>query len=78
MEEGSIALMHSNTVYTSSADMHFPFEPDRDFYYLTGLKLPDFLYLAEKSQGEVKETLFVYRKDEQEENGRAIATPKKS
>lgn len=67
MEEGSIALMHSNTVYTSSADMHFPFEPDRDFYYLTGLKLPDFLYLAEKSQGEVKETLFVYRKDEQEE-----------
>lgn len=67
MEKNSVALVHANTLYTSSADMHFPFEADRDFYYLTGLTIPDFFYFAEKTDEGAKETLFVYRKDELEE-----------
>ncbi len=67
IENNSVALVHANTLYASSADMHFAFEADRDFFYLTGLKLPDFIYFVEKTEKEVKETLFVYRKDELEE-----------
>jgi len=64
---GSIALVHSNTLYSSSADMNFDFEVDREFYYLTGVNEPDFIYMAEKNALAVNETLFVYRKDEIEE-----------
>lgn len=67
MDNDSIAVVHSNTLYTSSADMNYEFEVDREFYYLTGIEKPDFIYLAEKNSDYVKETLFAYRKDELEE-----------
>lgn len=67
MDINSIALIHSNAVYTSSADMNFPFEVDRDFFYLTGIEKPDFIYMAEKNAETIHETLFVYRKDTVEE-----------
>jgi Xaa-Pro aminopeptidase len=67
MDIGSIALIHSNTLYTSSADMNFPFEVDRDFYYLTGIEKPDFIYMAEKNADTINETLFIYRKDAAQE-----------
>jgi Xaa-Pro aminopeptidase len=67
MDVNSIALIHSNTLYTSSADMNFPFEVDRDFYYLTGIEKPDFIYMVEKNADIISETLFVYRKDTAQE-----------
>ncbi|NMC55766.1 MAG: aminopeptidase P family protein [Eubacteriaceae bacterium] len=67
MNNDSIAVIHSNTLYTSSADMNYDFEVDREFYYLTGIEKPDFIYMAEKNSDYVKETLFAYRKDEFEE-----------
>ncbi len=67
MDKDSIAVVHSNTLYTSSADMNYEFEVDREFFYLTGIEKPDFIYMAEKNSDYVKETLFAYRKDEFEE-----------
>jgi Xaa-Pro aminopeptidase len=67
MDSNSIAVVHSNTLYTKSADMNYEFEADREFFYLTGIEKPDFIYMAEKNSDYVKETLFAYRKDEYEE-----------
>ncbi len=47
--------------------MNYEFEVDREFFYLTGIEKPDFIYMAEKNSDYVKETLFAYRKDEFEE-----------
>ncbi len=67
MKNGSIAVIHSNTMYISSQDMFYDFEPDREFFYLTGVSEPGFIFLAAKLNDEIVQKLFVYRKDEYEE-----------
>jgi Xaa-Pro aminopeptidase len=67
MDNDSAALFYSGTLYALSADMNYPFEADRDFYYFTGTEEPDFIFMAEKTADYTKETLFAYRKDELEE-----------
>jgi Xaa-Pro aminopeptidase len=41
MPPGSIAILRSAPLRTMSADTEYPYRPDSDFYYLTGVDEPD-------------------------------------
>ena len=67
MESPSIMLIHSGVEKVSSADENFPFEVNRNFYYLTGIDQPDSALLIVNSDGEMKEFLFISPFDERKE-----------
>lgn len=59
MEDGSIALLFSGVPKIMTADEEYPFEVNRNFYYLTGLEQPDSTLAMLKSGGELREYLFI-------------------
>ena len=59
MEDQSLAILYSGVPKVYSADEDFPFEVNRNFYYLTGIEQPDSALLLLKSDGECKEFLFI-------------------
>ena len=59
MEDGSIALLFSGVPKIMTADEEYPFEVNRNFYYLTGLEQPDSTLVMLKSGGELREYLFI-------------------
>jgi len=67
MESPSVMLIHSGVEKVSSADECFPFEVNRNFYYLTGIDQPDSALLIVNSDGEMKEFLFISPFDERKE-----------
>ncbi len=58
MEQGDFALFFSGKAPISTADSLYPFRPDKNFYYMTGLKREGFILLMAKGEEE-KTTLFV-------------------
>lgn len=67
MESPSILLVYSGVEKVSSADDNYPFEVNRNFYYLTGIEQPDSCLLIVNSEGEMKEFLFISPFDERKE-----------
>lgn len=59
MEDGSIALLFSGKAKSSTADETYPFEVNRNFYYLTGIDQEECTLMLILCQGERKEFLFV-------------------
>lgn len=59
MENNSVMVLFSGVEKVSSADETYPFEVNRNFYYLTGIDQPDSVLLLVKADGEAKEFLFV-------------------
>jgi len=59
MEDGSALLVYSGVGKTCSADENYPFEVNRNFYYLTGISQEDSALLLVNAEGERKEFLFV-------------------
>ncbi|OPL08806.1 MAG: hypothetical protein AVO33_08945 [delta proteobacterium ML8_F1] len=55
----SFALVLSGKAPRATADEFYPFKPDRNFYYLTGLKRENFFVLLVKDESEVEEMLFI-------------------
>jgi Xaa-Pro aminopeptidase len=51
--------MFSGSPPVATADEHYPFQPDRNVYYLTGISRPDFILWITKHSGTSEETLFV-------------------
>ena len=67
MESPSIMILYSGVEKVSSADEGYPFEVNRNFYYLTGIDQPDSVLLLLNSEGEMKEFLFISPYDERKE-----------
>ena len=67
MESPSIMILYSGVEKVSSADEGYPFEVNRNFYYLTGIDQPDSILLLLNSEGEMKEYLFISPFDERKE-----------
>lgn len=59
MREDSVLILFSGVEKKSSADEFYPFEVNRNFYYLTGIEQPDSSLIIVNSDGEIKEFLFV-------------------
>ncbi|MCQ2796861.1 MAG: aminopeptidase P N-terminal domain-containing protein [Bacilli bacterium] len=59
MEEDSIMVLFSGVEKMSSADETYPFEVNRNFYYLTGIDQPDSSLILVNTDGEIREFLFV-------------------
>lgn len=59
MEEDSVAILFSGVPKVCSADEDYPFEVNRNFYYLTGIEQSDSSLVMLKSGGELREYLFI-------------------
>lgn len=74
LENNSVAILFSGVAKTMSADATYPFEVNRNFYYLTGIEQEHSALVLIKSDGERKEFLFVdeYSEIKEKWTGRRI------
>lgn len=63
LEDQSALFLFSGQARQKTLDQDFPFSVNRNFYYLTGLDEPDYILLAAKLGGQVRETVFLPRPD---------------
>ena len=63
LEDNSILLLFAGTPPYKSADELYPFAPNRNFYYLTGIDKEKIILLITKINGKVSEKLFIERPD---------------
>lgn len=59
MKENSLAFYFAGSLIPSSADAHYPFIVNRNFYYLTGLKEDELILMIQKTALGVKESLWI-------------------
>ena len=65
MENGSALALFAGEAPVKRGDEFYPFAPQRNFYYLTGIDAPRVIFLMVKNaSGEVTEKLFLERYDE--------------
>ena len=76
MDYESIMVLYSGVAKVKSADECYPFEVNRNFYYLTGIDQEDSALVLINSEGEQKEFLFVSPFDERKEKwyGKRLTT----
>lgn len=67
MDSNSVMVLFSGVEKISSADETYPFEVNRNFYYLTGIDQPDSALILVNSYGEMKDFLFISPYDERKE-----------
>lgn len=60
----SAAIFFAGTAPKMSADAKYPFSPNRNFYYLTGLTDQSIILYMERNEDDMKECLFIERYDE--------------
>ncbi len=63
MGEDSILVLYSGVTLHSSADAGHPFEENKHFFYLTGLRRENMALVMMKRAGKVTETLFIEEAD---------------
>lgn len=64
MEPGTAAVLFSGKAPKKTADEKYQYAPNRNFLYLTGIAEEDVILYLEKTDSDVKETLFIQRFDE--------------
>ena len=76
LEDDSLLLLFSGVAKKKSYDEDYPFEVNRNFYYLTGIDQEDSVLLLVKSEGERRQYLFVSPFDETKEKwyGKRLTT----
>lgn len=62
--EGSAVILFSGEAPKRSADASYPFTPNRNFLYMTGLAEEGIILVLEKTAGGIQETLFIHPYDE--------------
>lgn len=63
MKNGDMAVFFSGHSPQSSADSHYFFRPDKNFYYLTGTKREGFILMLLKTEGKEESILFIEKPD---------------
>ena len=72
LENNSIAILFAGQARKKSGDASFPFEVNRNFFYLTGIEQENSVLLLVKCDGEVSEYLFIDEKNEKIEKWTGI------
>lgn len=67
MEPHSIAILPAAPVSVRNRDVHYPYRPDSDFYYLTGFTEPDAVAVLIPGRQQAQYVLFCRPKDETRE-----------
>jgi Xaa-Pro aminopeptidase len=66
--EKAICILTANKVYPQKGDQYFCYRQDSNFFYLTGLNIPNVgLVLAKNGNGQCTETLFIPKPDAKKE-----------
>ncbi|CCP89025.1 Xaa-Pro aminopeptidase, partial sequence, partial [Candidatus Phytoplasma solani] len=65
MKPNTVALFYSGKTIIKSADQTFPFEVNRNFYYLTGINQPNVILLLTKNAHHCQTFLFLEESDPQ-------------
>lgn len=60
---GDMAILFSGTSPQSSADSHYDFRPDKNFYYLTGTTRETFILVLSKLETKTEAILFIEKPD---------------
>lgn len=63
MEDWSVMILYSGIPTHVSADEYYPFEANRNFFYLTGLRRDHMILVITKKANEVKTSLFIEKAD---------------
>lgn len=63
LNDGEGMILFAGSAPRKTADAHYPFFANRNFYYLTGILQADSIFLAVNIDGSVEEMLFVHKKD---------------
>lgn len=63
MEDNSILVMFAGRAPYKSGDEVYPFTPNRNFYYLTGIDRENIILMIMKRKGNVSELLFIEEND---------------
>ncbi|MFZ7134602.1 MAG: aminopeptidase P N-terminal domain-containing protein [Eubacteriales bacterium] len=63
VKDNSIVLMFSGKAPHKSQDAYYPYEVNRNFYYLTGIERENIIYMAIKTDHEFEEFLFLEKND---------------
>lgn len=59
----SLLILFAGDNIRKTADEHFKFVPNRNFYYLTGLKRDEYIYVMKKIGKKYEEQIFIPRND---------------
>jgi len=62
-EDLSLSLFFSNNLVQKSCDQYFPFEVDKNFYYLTGINQENVILALVKTSNERRAILFIEKND---------------
>lgn len=63
LEDCSLLILFAGKAPQKSADEAYPFVPNRNFYYLTGIDEPNVIFFAQKINNIVEEYLFIEKSD---------------
>ncbi|PEM35727.1 aminopeptidase P family protein [Bacillus toyonensis] len=63
LHDESITILFAGHAPHMSADAHYKFMPNRNFYYLTGIDEPNVIFMLKKFGNSVEETLFIEKSD---------------
>lgn len=63
LTDESITILFAGQAPHMSADAHYKFVPNRNFYYLTGIDEPNVIFMLKKFGNSVEETLFIEKSD---------------
>ncbi len=67
MEPNSIAILAAAPISVRNRDVHYPYRPDSDFYYLTGFTEPEAVAVLIPGREQAEYVLFCRPKDETKE-----------
>jgi len=62
--DNSLSIFFSGRTFPKSADEDYPFEVDKNFYYLAGINQANVMLVITKKGRKVQETLFIEQNDE--------------
>lgn len=63
LKNNSILIMFAGNAPKKSADEAYPFTPNRNFYYLTGINEEKIILMISKMNGKIEENLFIQKAD---------------
>lgn len=74
LEQNSILVLFAGSKITQLGDQFFPFSPNRNFYYLTGIDKPNLIFLLLKTKDSFKSIIFIerYSKETAKWDGKTI------
>lgn len=59
LNDGDLVLLYQGSAPKSTADAHYTFKPNKNFFYFTGLNQENFVVAVQKQAGKLNTTLFI-------------------